>query len=125
MVPAQDVRRSVEGVVTNPPTTLGVTVHLSKSGIQPDANSANQCRLAEVGTEARPEVVIPIRTPVEDAGVKSQPMSKRREEKGDEDDCHCEKSNEHSKRDMVWLDTARGLGTTRRSLIRRGDWCRC
>ncbi len=62
---AQDVRRTLERVVADPPAALRMTVHLADAGIDAHRHSADQRGLAKVGAEPRPEVVIDVGSPVE------------------------------------------------------------
>ena len=82
--------------MANPPTTLGVAIHLTHTGVHTDADRTYEGRLAEVGTEARPEVVVKVRPSVECAGMKRQPMTNNIEERDEKGDSHHEKKKEKS-----------------------------
>ncbi len=70
--------------MANSPASLGVAIDLAHTRVHPDANRCNECRLSEVGTETRPEVVIEVRPPVERTGVKRQPVSYATEERDEQ-----------------------------------------
>ena len=91
---AQDIGSAVQGVVANPPTTLCVAVHLTDTGVHPDADSTDDGRLAKVRAEAGPEVVVHVWPAVEYAGVKRQPMPYDIEEGKEEGDSHDEDKEE-------------------------------
>jgi len=84
MVFAEDVGGPVQGVMADPPTSLGVAVDLPDAGVYPDADGSDEGRFTEVGAEARPEVVVQVRPTVECAGVKRQPMSHNIKERNEE-----------------------------------------
>ena len=89
VVSAQDVRSAIERVMANSPTPLGVAIDLANARVHPDANRTYECRLTEVGTKTRPEVVIEIWPSMEGTGVKRYPMSyctEERDEEGKSDD---------------------------------------
>jgi hypothetical protein len=75
MVSAQDIGSAFQRVMANSPTPLGMAIDLTDTRIYPNANCAYESRLTEVGTKARPEVVIQVRPSVERAGMQRQPMS--------------------------------------------------
>lgn len=52
VVPTQDVGRSVQGMMANPPTPLSVAVDLTNTGVHADSDRTYECRLAEIGAEA-------------------------------------------------------------------------
>lgn len=80
--------------MANPPTPLGVAVDLADTGINPDANGADEGRFAEVGTETGPEVVIEVRPAVGGASVKRKPMSYGTEKGDEESGAHRQKEEE-------------------------------
>jgi len=82
-------------VVADPPTPFGVAIHLTDTRIHPDADCADERRLAEIGTEAGPEVVVNVRPSVECAGVKRQPMTNSIEECNEKGDSQHEKKREN------------------------------
>lgn len=61
-----------------------MTVDLTNTRVHPDADRTYECRLTWVGTKTRPEVVIPIRAPIEGAGMKRKSMSYGSEERDEE-----------------------------------------
>src|SRR5580704_11561968 len=75
MVPAEDVGRSLEGMVADPPTPLRVAVHLAHAGVDTDAHGADEGGLTEVGPEAGPEVVIQVRSAVQRPRVEREPVA--------------------------------------------------
>ena len=83
VVPAQDIRCAVQGVMANSPTSFGVAINLTNAGVYPDSNCTYESRLSEVGTKAGPEVVVQVRPSVERAGMQSQPMSYASEERNE------------------------------------------
>jgi len=80
--------------MANPPTTLAVAIDLTNSRVYADSDCTDQGRLAEVGTEAGPEVVVQVGPTVECAGVKRQPVSYDTEERDEEGNSHNEKEEE-------------------------------
>jgi hypothetical protein len=108
MVATQDVRSAVQRVVANPPTALGVAVDLADAGVHPDADRGDKSRLAQVGTEAGPEVVIEIRPAVKRSSVKCQPMSHGSEEPDEEGNTHHKNNEEEDKSQDPRLATALG-----------------
>jgi hypothetical protein len=74
VMPAQDVGRSLEGMVADPPTALCVTVHLAYPGIHTHAYGADQSGLTEIRAKPGPEVVIEIWSAVEGARVQREPV---------------------------------------------------
>ena len=83
VLPAQDVRGALECVMADSPTPLGVAVDLPHTRVDPNADCSDECRLAEVGSKAGPEVVIEVRPPMEGARMERHPVPERIEE-GDE-----------------------------------------
>ena len=89
MMPAQDVRGAIERMMTDPPASLGVAVHLPEAGVHPQPDRTDEGGLSEVGAEARPEVVELVGSPMDRSGVKSHPVAEGSEEaneKGQPDD---------------------------------------
>lgn len=80
MVPAQDVRRSIQRMMTDPPATLGVTIHFSDSGVHAHSDRTDESRLPKVGAEPRPEIVKLVRPAMDCAGVKRHPVSESAKE---------------------------------------------
>jgi hypothetical protein len=75
--------------MANSPTSLGVAIDLADARVHPEADRSYECRLTEVGTKTRPEVVIQVRPSMESTGMERKPMSYRieeRDEKGKSDD---------------------------------------
>jgi hypothetical protein len=100
---AQNVRSAIERVMANSPAPFGVTVDLPYAGVHPDADCTDQCRLAEVGSESGPEVVIQVRPSVKGAGVKRKPMSNSIEEHGDDQDPDNEEQEKKPKSELLAL----------------------
>ncbi len=84
-------------MMANPPTRLGVAIDLTDTGVYPDADRSYEGRLAEVGTEAGPEVVVQVRPTVECAGVQRQPVSHDTEERNEEGDAKHDKKEQKAK----------------------------
>ena len=124
VVSAQDVRSAVQGVMANPPTPLGVTIDLTDTRVYPDADRTDESRLADVGTEAGPEVVIKVRSTVECASVKRQPMSYDIEEGNEEGNAHNEKKEEKAESQPPREATGPGFGVSshRAGVSREGQW---
>jgi hypothetical protein len=106
---AQDVGSAVQWVMANPPTPLGVAVDLSDTGIDADTDRTDEGRLAEVRSEAGPEVVVQVRPSVECAGVECQPMSQGTEEPNEERDTHHKKNEEEDKSQGPRMSPVPGL----------------
>jgi hypothetical protein len=83
-------------MMTNPPTPLGMAVDLAGTGVYADADCTDECRFAEVRTEAGPKVVVQVRSTVECAGVKRKPMSYDIEEGDEERNADHEKEEEQA-----------------------------
>ena len=66
-------------MMADSPAPLGVAVNLTNTGIYPDADRSDECRLTDVGTETGPESVIGTAL-IESAGVNCRPMSQKGEE---------------------------------------------
>ena len=77
---AQDVWGALERVMADSPASLGVAIDLPDARIDPDAHRGNECSLTEVGTKARPEVVILVRPSMKSTRVKREPVPYRIEE---------------------------------------------
>jgi hypothetical protein len=107
---AQDVWRAVQRVVTDPPTPLGVAIDLTDSGVYPDTDRADESRLTQIGAEAGPEVVVKVRSSVENASVKRQPMSGDTEERNKEGNPDHEKKEEDPNPELPRLATGPSLG---------------
>lgn len=90
-----------------------MAIDLTDTRIYPDADRADEGRLAKVGTEARPEVVVQVRPPVEGSRVKRQPMSKGTEEGNDQDYSHYEE-DEGEAMYPLWRWARVGLGVAAR-----------
>jgi len=73
-----------------------VAIDLSGTRIYPDTDRADERCLAEVGTEAGPEVVVQVWTSVKRARVKRQPMSHDIEEGNEEGNSHHEEKEEEA-----------------------------
>ena len=52
VVPTETVRSSLERMVPDPPATLRLAVDLAYAGVDADDDSADECCLTEVGSEA-------------------------------------------------------------------------
>lgn len=97
VVPAQDVRSPFQRVMAYSPTALGVAIDLPDRGVDPEADGTDEGRLAEVGPEAGPEVVIQVRPAVERAGVKRKPVLYGCEERNDQSDPNHHQEKKHAK----------------------------
>jgi len=117
VVSAQDIRGAVQGVMANPPTPLCVAIDLTDTGVYPDADRTDESRLADVGTEARPEVVVEVRPTVECAGVKRQPMSYDIEECDEEGNTEHQKKEKQAKCQPPRVATAPGFGVDSRPTV--------
>jgi hypothetical protein len=113
MVSTQDVRRSIQRMMTDPPATLGMAVHFSDSGVYTDSDRTDQGCLSKVRAETRPEVVKLVGAAMDYAGVKRNPVSKsskQRNENCDNDD----NEDEDQHNDEAVATTARcDLGRSR------------
>src|ERR1035438_6076402 len=114
---AQNVRSAVKGVMANPPTPLGVTVHLPYAGVHPNAHGTDECRLTEVGSESGPEVVIQVRPSVKCAGVQRKPVSNSIEEHSDDYDPDDEEEEEEPKSDLLGLASTSSLRVEGRLIV--------
>jgi hypothetical protein len=83
--------------MANPPTPFCVAINLANSGVDPNADCTDKSCLAEVGPEAGPEVIVNIRSSVERAGVKREPMSYDIEECNKESNSHHENEEKKAK----------------------------
>jgi hypothetical protein len=72
-----------------------MAIDLANTGVYADTDRCDESRLAEVGTEARPKVVVQVRSPVKRAGVQRQPMSYDIEERNQQGDSHHEKQEDN------------------------------
>jgi hypothetical protein len=121
MVPAQDVRRSVQLMMTDPPATLGMAIHFSDSGVHAHPNGTDERCLSEVGAKTGPEIVELVGPAVDDPGVKCHPVSessKERNQKCDRDDD--EDEGQHQE-EAVATAARRDLGRCR--VRRTRSWC--
>src|SRR5579863_7637692 len=75
VVTAKDVRSSLEGMVADAPTTLGVAVHLAHTGVDANAHGADERYLTDVGPDTRPKVVVGVGSALEDTRVKGEPVT--------------------------------------------------
>jgi hypothetical protein len=116
-------------MMANPPTSLGVAVNLTVTGVYPDADRADEGRLAKVRAETRPEVVLQVWPTVECAGVKRQPMSYNTDERNEEGySNHDEKKKEAESQPSPWTpDPSYGVDTVAGDASRLGQlscgWC--
>ncbi len=92
-------------MVANPPAPFGVAVHLPYAGVDPDADCADECRLTEVGSEPRPEVVVDVGPPVEGPCVERQPMSYGIEEANEQGDSDHDQDEEQATYPLARLAT--------------------
>ena len=96
------------------PASFGVAVDLANARVHPEANRSYECRLAEVRTKPRPEVVIQVRPSMESSGMKRNPMSycvEERNEKGESDDA---KDEEYAKANLPHGARTIGVGVGHR-----------
>ena len=108
VVPAQDIRCAVQGVMANSPTSFGVAIDLTNAGVYPDSNCTYESRLSEVGTKAGPEVVVQVRPTMKRSCVKCQPVSHRTEECDEEGHTHHQKNEEEDKSQFPRMSTVSG-----------------
>jgi hypothetical protein len=56
VVSAEDIRRSLQGMVADAPATCGVAVHFAHTGIDANAHRADEYYFADVGSDTGPKV---------------------------------------------------------------------
>lgn len=99
-------------MMANPPATLGMAVDLPDPCVDADSDCADESRLAEVGSEARPEVVVQVRPTVERSRVKCQPVLDGAEERNEKDDPHQQKEEEEAKSQSPRFGSSPGFRDT-------------
>src|SRR5664280_611775 len=104
------------------PAALGVAIDLAHPGVDADSHGTDECRLAEVGAEPGPEVVVLVGPAVDDAGMEREPVAKRAEEEDEEEERHQDDHEERAEPDgperaarLVHLEAARRPGIRRTS----------
>jgi len=81
MVSAQDVRRSIQGMMADPPATLGMAIHFSDSGVHTHSNRTDERCFSKVRAETRPEVVELVGPAMDYPGVERHPVPKSSKER--------------------------------------------
>ena len=110
VVPAQGVRSAVQPVMSDPPTSLCVAVGLADPCVDTDAHGTDECRLADVGSESRPEVVVDVRATMKRACVQCEPVPHDGEERNEKGDAHHESDAKSSEDDSPRVAAANNLG---------------
>ena len=124
VVPAQNVRSAIEGMMPDPPTPFGVAIDFAHSGINPDSNCTYQGCLTDVGADSGPEVVVHVGSTMKRAAMDREPMSDDIEERNDDGNSHHQQEEENPKRESprVSIGPSGGGGSRRLSLGQRTWW---
>jgi hypothetical protein len=84
VVLTQDVRRSLKGMMSDPPTPLGMTVDFTYAGIDTQTDGAYQGGLTEIRAESGPEVVVLVWSAMKGSRVECEPMTEAPYERDEE-----------------------------------------